>query len=116
MLQKVQLLVRCSDEKVLAVAIFALAIDFAIVANDAVALVLAEMRMGDDDIVRLSTSAEQCVLRLDNRIAASLLLLLWRSFSFRQRVRRLIVRRGLSQFRCSHAVTCPELCALNRSD
>ena len=51
-----------------------------------------------------------------NLLRASLLLLLWSSFRFRQRGRRFIVRCGRSQFGRSHAVTGPELCALNRSD
>src|SRR5204862_8142585 len=66
-LQKVQLLVRCSDEKVLPVVILALAVNLAVVADDAVALLLAERWIGKNDLVALAASAKQRVLGLDDR-------------------------------------------------
>jgi hypothetical protein len=65
-LQEVQLLVRCGDEEVLPVVVLALAVDLAIVADDAVALFLAEGWIGENDFVGLAASAQERVLGLDN--------------------------------------------------
>jgi hypothetical protein len=51
--QEVQLLVGGGDEKVLAVVILALAVDLAVIADDAVALLLAERWIGEDDFVAM---------------------------------------------------------------
>jgi len=65
-LEEVQLFVRGGNEKVLPVVILTLAVDLAVVAHDTVALLLAEGRIGEDDVVGLTTRAEQRVLGLDD--------------------------------------------------
>ena len=69
-LQEVELLVRGGDEEVGAVVVLALAVDLAVVADDPVALLLAERRIGEDHVVALAAGAEQRVLGLDDRVDA----------------------------------------------
>ena len=68
-LQEVQLLVRRGDEEVLAVIILALAVDLAIVADDAVALLLAEGRIGEDHVItscRPRRAAHPCASTIES--------------------------------------------------
>ena len=69
-LQEIELLVRGRHEEILAVVILALGIDLAVVANDPVALLFAERRVGQDHVVRLPAITEQRIARLDRALAA----------------------------------------------
>jgi hypothetical protein len=57
-LQEIELLVRGRDKEILAVVILALGVDLAVVADDAIALLLAERRIGQDYIKGLPAGAE----------------------------------------------------------
>ena len=69
-LQEVELLVRGGDEEVRALVVLPLGVDRAVVANDLVALLLAEGRIGQHHVIGAPARAEQRVLRLDDRVHA----------------------------------------------
>jgi len=68
--KKVELLVRGGDEKILAVVILPFGIDLAVVADNPVALLFAEGRVGQDHVEGPPAGAQQCVARLDRAFAS----------------------------------------------
>ncbi len=68
--RKFNLLVGGGDEEVLPVVVLTLVFDLAVVANDPVALLLAEGRVGKDDVVAPAARTEQRILRFDDGIDA----------------------------------------------
>ncbi len=65
-LEEVELLVRRGGEEVGAVVILALAVGLAVVADNAIALLPAERRIGQDDVVGAAGSTQQGVPLFDD--------------------------------------------------
>jgi hypothetical protein len=65
-LQEVQLLLRVRDEEVGAIVVVALAVGLAVLPDDAVALLAAEGRVRQDDLVGARARRQQRVLGLDD--------------------------------------------------
>ena len=70
MLQKIELLVGRGNEEILSVVILALGVDLAVVADNPIALLFAEGRIGQDQIVGLPAVAEQRIAGFDRAVAA----------------------------------------------